>query len=322
MSASEFPRAAGYTSLSSSSTNNFTPEIFSGKLVEKFYASTVFGSIASTDYEGEIKGYGDNIVIRTVPTITVSDYQIGSSFSAADYDTPSRASVDLSINKGKKFLVRVNTVDRVQSDLDLVDVFSDEASMQLKIAMDRDLLLGMIGQAEATTNRGASAGALSANLNLGVTGTAFSVTTSTVATLLVNLGQAMDEQNISDEGRWVVLPAWAIKKLKLSSLNQAYLTGDNVSILRNGKVGQVDRFTIYQSNLLPTSATSSSLASGEYPIYAGHSSGLAWASQIVEMERTPNPWDFGHLLRGLCVYGYQVVEPKFLVQAIVSEGSN
>ncbi len=143
-----FPRAAGYADYSSTSTTAYIPEVWSGKLVQKFYATTVFGSIASTDYEGEIKGFGDNIVIRTVPTITVSDYQIGSTFGPTDYDTPTRASVDLSINKGKKFLVRVNTVDRVQSDLDLVDVFSDEASMQLKISMDRDLLSGMLNEAD------------------------------------------------------------------------------------------------------------------------------------------------------------------------------
>ncbi len=130
----------------------------------------------------------------------------------------------------------------------------------------------------------------------------------------------MDEQNISDEGRWLIIPSWMVKKLKLSSLNQAYLTGDSVSILRNGKVGEVDRFTIYQSNLLPT-GVAGGLASGETVVYAGHSAGLAWASQIVEMERITNPWDFGHLLRGLCVYGYKVVEPKYLAQAIVSEGA-
>lgn len=313
MSAGSFPRVSGYADYSSVGTVQFISQVWSGKLVQKFYSTTVFGSIASTEYEGEIKGMGDNIIIRTVPDVTVSDYQIGSTFGPTDYDTPSRASVDLAINKGKKFLVRVNTVDRVQSDLDMVDVFSDEASMKLKIAMDRDLLANIPALAEATTNQGNSAGAISANLALGTTGTPVSITTSSVATFLTSLGQAMDEQNIGDEGRWVVLPAWCIKKLKLSSLNQAYLTGDSVSILRNGKVGMVDRFTIYQSNLLTSAA-------GNTTVVAGHSAGLAWASQIVEMERITNPWDFGHLLRGLCVYGYQVVEPKYVFQGIITEG--
>ena len=41
-----------------------------------------------------------------------------------------------------------------------------------------------------------------------------------------------------------------ISLLKQSELRQAYLTGDGTSPLRNGQVGRVDRFTVYQSNLL------------------------------------------------------------------------
>ena len=39
-------RAAGYADLSSTSTSAFIPQIWSGKLVEKLYKSTVFGAIA------------------------------------------------------------------------------------------------------------------------------------------------------------------------------------------------------------------------------------------------------------------------------------
>ncbi len=49
-------RAGGYQDYSSSATNRFTPEVYSGKTTVKFYSSTVFGSICSTEYEGEIKG--------------------------------------------------------------------------------------------------------------------------------------------------------------------------------------------------------------------------------------------------------------------------
>ena len=45
-------RAGGAPNYSSSGTAGFIPEIWSGKLVEKLYASTVFGEIANTDYEG------------------------------------------------------------------------------------------------------------------------------------------------------------------------------------------------------------------------------------------------------------------------------
>ena len=43
------------------SANKFIPEIWSGKLIEKFYASTVLAAISNTDYEGEIKNQGDKV---------------------------------------------------------------------------------------------------------------------------------------------------------------------------------------------------------------------------------------------------------------------
>jgi len=78
-------REAGYTDLSSSSTGKFIPEIWAGKLIEKFYDATVFGEIANTDYEGEISGMGDNVVIRTTPSIVINDYKIGQTL---DYEEP------------------------------------------------------------------------------------------------------------------------------------------------------------------------------------------------------------------------------------------
>lgn len=305
-------RVGGYTDYSSSTAVEYIPEVWSGKLVEKFYATTVFGEVCSTDYEGEIKGYGDNIIIRTIPDVTVSDYSIGSTFAQTDYQAPSSNAVEMPINKAKKFLVKVNTVDRAQSDLDMVEIFANEASMKLKQAIDQDVIQN-VGASAASTNTGTTAGAVSGNLNLGTTGAPVSFSTSTAVGYLITLGQAMDEQNIGDEGRWVVLPAWAVAKLKQSDLKTASLTGDSVSPLRNGKIGMVDRLTIYQSNLLDQNATRTS-------IIAGHSAGLAFAAQITEMERLQNPWDFGHLQRGLCVYGYKVIEPKFIFNGFIVTG--
>ena len=61
----------------------------------------------------------------------------------------------------------------------------------------------------------------------------------------------LDEQNIPEQGRWIVMPAWAAALIKASELRQAYLSGDQTSILRNGRLGMIDRFTLYVSNLLP-----------------------------------------------------------------------
>ena len=66
----------------------------------------------------------------------------------------------------------------------------------------------------------------------------------------LDMGQCLDGQNVPEDGRWAVIPAWMASLIKRSDLKQAYLTGDSVSPLRNGKLGMVDRFTLYVSNNL------------------------------------------------------------------------
>jgi hypothetical protein len=300
------------------------PEIWSGKLLEKFYASTVLAAISNTAYEGEIKNQGDTVHIRTKPTITINDYLADGGIVV---ERPSSNIIDLLINKGKYFATILDDVMEVQSDLNLMGMWSDDAAQQMKIKIDSDVLLGILGTASAA-NRGLTAGAISASINLGVTGTPLSVAAEddpvggdvSILTVLLRLGQALDEQNVPEEGRWAIIPTWAATKIKQSELRQAYLSGDQTSMLRNGRLGQVDRFTIYVSNLLPKGPITGppALAAGEWVIYAGHPHGLTFASQVSKVETLRSEHTFGQILRGLQVYGYKVIDPIAIAQAIVT----
>lgn len=303
----------------------FIPEIWSGKLVEKFYASTVLAAISNTDYEGEIKTKGDRVKIRTKPTITIHNYD---SDGLLGLDRPTGGTVELYIGNGKYFSVVLDDVMEVQSDLNVLSMWSDDAAQQMKIAVDSDVLDGIYGQMVAQ-NQGVAAGAISGSLNLGVQGTPLAVVGRNpgvgqleLLDVLLRMGQVLDEQNIPEVGRWVVLPAWAGRMIKQSELRQAYLSGDSVSMLRNGRLGMVDRFTIYISNLLPNNGSDSThFNAGEWPIYAGHAHGLTFASQISKVETLRSELTFGQILRGLQVYGYNVVDGRALVQAQVTPAS-
>lgn len=302
-------------------TNGFIPEIWSGKLVEKFYASTVLSAISNTDYEGEIRNQGDRVRIRTKPTITIRDYRAD---GALTLERPEGSSITLYIGNGKYFNTILDDVMDIQSDLDALSIWSDDAAQQLKIQVDTDVLGGILGQAN-TKNRGTTAGQITSSINLGVTTTPLAVVPRSpsagqveILDVILRLGQALDEQNVPEEGRWVVLPVWAVAQLKFSDLRQAYITGDSTSPLRNGRVGMIDRFTIYSSNLLPA-GTAGGLAAGEYAIYSGHAHGLTFASQVSKVETLRSELTFGTILRGLQVYGYQVVDNKAIAQAIVTK---
>ena len=303
----------------------FIPEIWSGKLVEKFYASTVLAAISNTDYEGEIKNKGDRVKIRTKPTITIRNYD---SDGLLALDRPTGGTVELYIGNGKYFSLILDDVMEVQSDLNILSMWSDDAAQQLKIAVDSDVLQGISGQM-AAANFGTAAGVITASLNLGAQGSSLSVVGRNAGVgqvelldVLMRMGQVLDEQNIPEVGRWVVMPAWAGRMIKQSELRQAYLSGDSVSMLRNGRLGMVDRFTLYVSNLLPNNSNDSAqFNTGEWPSYAGHAHGLTFASQISKVETLRSELTFGQILRGLQVYGYQVVDGRALVQAQVTPAS-
>ena len=64
-SGSRYPGGSGSAiEAGGSYTGTFIPEIWSGKLLEKFYDATVLAAISNTDYEGEIRSQGDTINIR------------------------------------------------------------------------------------------------------------------------------------------------------------------------------------------------------------------------------------------------------------------
>src|SRR5215510_12490537 len=149
----------------------FVPELWSTKLVEKFYQSTVLAAISNTDYEGEIQNHGDRVKIRTKPTITIRPY-------AADgllgLDRPSGGSMELYIGTGWYFSLILDDVMEVQSDLNILSMWSDDAAQQLKIAVDTDVLDGIVNQCDQY-NRGTAAGYISRSINLGIKGGSISV---------------------------------------------------------------------------------------------------------------------------------------------------
>jgi N4-gp56 family major capsid protein len=302
---------------------NFIPEVWSGKLQVKFYKSTVLGEITNNDWEGEIKGQGDKIHIRTIPTITISNYTKGMSLTS---QVPQSTPLELNIDKGKYFQVVIDDVDSVQADVKLMDIFTNDASQQMKIAIDGDVL-GSVYADAASANKGATAGAISGDINLGATGAPRQVTSSNVLDMLLDMGQVLDEQNVPEDGRWAVIPAWMAGLIKRSDLKQAYLTGDSVTPLRNGKIGMIDRFTVYVSNNLTTandlgadSASGGTGSNADYKawrILAGTRDAISFASQITNVETLRAQTTFGNIMRGLNVYGYKVTKPEALVAGYV-----
>ena len=305
-------------------TAGFIPEIWSGKLIEKFYAATVLAAISNTDYEGEIKAHGDRVKIRTKPTMLINDYDVNGDLTL---DRPVGGTVELYIDQGKYFAAILDDVIEKQTDIEQLGMWADDASEQMKIKVDTDVLQYCVGLADAA-NRGIAAGKIAGNVNLGVTGAPLLTVGRNpglgqveIVDVLLRLGQCLDEQTLPETGRWAILPTWAATQIKRSELREVFISGDSVSILRNGRLGGIDRFTIYVSNLLPNgTAGASGLAAGEFAVFAGHPHALTFASQMTKVQHVDSERTFGKILRGLQIYGRQMLDGKAFAQAVIASG--
>lgn len=263
----------------------FVPDIFSKKLQAKFYAASVLEQVTNNDYEGEISGQGSKVVIRTVPSITVANYT-----GTISYQDVTTSTIELLVDKAKSYAFKVDDVLKAESDISFWDEAARDASEQMRIAVETDVLGNIV------------AGVASGNV-VDVTTTP---TASNILDPILEAARILDEDNIPDSDRYLVVSPKVIELLKKSDLKFAYLTGDSASPLRNGKVGMIDRFTVYQSNLL---AAGSGGDAGKRLCLAGHKKFACFASQFTNTETVRLESSFGDGVRGLKVYGYKVVNP-------------
>lgn len=302
-----FPKASGHPAY----TDNFIPEIWSGKIVENFYDATVLSAISNTDYEGEIKKFGDVVNIRTAPSITLRDYKKGDTLTI---ENPDSAKIQLLIDKGEYFAAIEDDVDKVQADLNLMNMWSKDASERMKVKIDSRVLTDVLGDV-AAANKGVTAGAISGNINLGITGAskAIALTKANIIDHIINMGQVLDEANAPESDRFLVIPAFMAALIKKSDLKDASITGDSVSPMRNGRLGMIDRFTLYTSHNLKKDLADDK---GTH-LLAGNKMGLTFASQMTNMETLRSTTTFGDIIRGLQVYGYKVTKGEALVTSVV-----
>lgn len=311
-------------------SGTFIPTLWSSRLNYKFYTASVFGDIANTDWEGEIKSMGDKIVINNIPDIAISSYTVGTGLA---YQVPTPSTIELTVNNGKYFAFQVHDVLAYQAQPKLMDVFSNDASMQMKVAIDSTTLYNTFSTGDAA-NKGATAGVKSASYNLGSDTAPVTLSASNVLSTLTALSGVLDEQNVPETDRYLVIDPVTRQVLMQSNLAQAQFMGDSSSMVRNGKIGIIDRFTVYVSNNLPRAVAGSATPwlSGDgtentitstsglkrRAIIAGHKSAISFAAQMNKVETVRNPSDFGDYVRGLHIFGYKVVKPQSLAVAIVA----
>jgi len=307
---------ANFANSVSGQTNSFfLPSIYSRKVLNFFRKASVVEAITNTDYTGEISAFGDSVKIIKEPVISVSDYTRGSDTTATKLTDQE---LTLVVDSAKAFKFIVDDIESKMSHVNFKEVATSSAAYALRDSYDAAVIAAMfsgvsssspdhvIGSDSSTADSSMTHATNSVDL-LGSDGTGVDA-----LDLMARMARLLDDQNIPEEGRWFVAPPSFYEELSQSGsklLSVDFNAGQGS--IRNGLVstGKLRGFDMYKSNNI--AATSN--ATGK--VLAGHMSSTATAQTILSTEVLRDPTSFGDIVRGLHVYGANVLRSEALVSA-------
>ena len=137
---------------------------------------------------------------------------------------------------------------------------------------------------------------------------------------MVDLSVKLDEANVPTQGRWAVIPPWYHGVLVK---DQRFVSYAAVDVLYNRNVGQAAGFEILISNNVPSVAPTGANAptTNRSIVIAGHQMAFSYAEQINQVEAYRPEKRFGDAVKGLHLYGGQVIRPEALAVLYTTRSS-
>lgn len=261
---------------------NFIPQLWSATIMDTLRKAHVFGRVCRCNFEGDIKNVGDSIKISGIGDIDVGSY-VTEPAGGTDITVQklSDAGVIMPIDTANYFAFRLDDVDALQANAPLMAAATNKAAYRLRDTADSAINTIMKAQNTLTTTTDAS------------------VDTTTIIGDVAEMYLALDEVNVPDEEKWIILAPWMVVKLQLAGIVHADDLKGNI----NGFVGNQLGFDIYKSNNLTVTA----------PL-AGSYGAVAFVEQIIKTEAYRVEKRFADAVKGLHVFGIKVVKPNELVE--------
>jgi hypothetical protein len=309
-----FNSASGYNNLPS---GNFTPEIFSQKVLKFFRRASVVEDITNTDYAGEIENFGDTVRIIKEPTITVSSYSRGAVVNPQDLADDQ---ITMVVDQANAFAFKIDDIEERQSHVNFEALATSSGAFSLKRKYDANVLQAMV---DGAGNTGTDFGTVGAPINIYTAATKG----DSAVNMMLAMARALDDESIPEENRFFVAPPAFYEALfgAGAKFAEVQVTGDASSPLRNGLVmqGNIAGMACYKSTALNNSGTdvvtiTSQDTTNDFVVLAGHMSSTATASHIAKTEVVRSTDTFSDIVRGLHVFGRKVLRPEALVQGVVA----
>ena len=307
-----FNSASGHNNLPS---GNFTPQIFSQKVLKFFRRASVVEDITNTDYYGEIENFGDTVKIIKEPTLTISSYARGAVINPQDLADDQ---ITMVVDQANAFAFKIDDIEERHSHVNFEALATSSGAFSLKRAYDASVLQVMADGAGIT------------GTNIGTAGSPVDITGSgnedVAVNLLMTMARELDDNSVPEENRWFVAPPIFYENAFKAGAKfaEVQVTGDATTPLRNGLVmqGNIAGFNCYKSTALNNSGTDVVTISGQdttndFVVMAGHMSSTATASHIAKTEVVRSTETFSDIVRGLHVFGRKVLRPEALAVGVI-----
>jgi hypothetical protein len=283
------------------SINAFIPEVWAATLLESLKKLLVYGqpSVANRDYEGDIANYGDTVRITSISRPTIGNYVKGSTVIVPEQLTDAQRA--LVIDQSKYFAFEVDDIDMRQavSGGALMDGAATEAAYGLRDVGDQFLAAFYTGVQSAN--------------NLGTISVTDAAPLDAYDKVLVPLKVALDNANVPDSNRYVVVPPWFHGRLLRDNRFVNAEKSGTTDALRNGFIGRATGFDILVSNNTPNPT------GDDYVIQAGYPGALSFAEQINKVEAYRPQDSFSDALKGLHLYGGKLIRPDGIAIVTASQ---
>ena len=280
---------------------NFVPEIWSAQLLTSLKTAHVFAGLCNRSYEGEISAKGDTVHITSISRPTVSEYVKDTTVMAPETLTDAQKS--LVIDKSYYFNFEIDDIDMRQSVAG--GAMMEEAAREGAYAFARQTDLVIIAVMEAGVSGATPDNSIAATSR---------ATSALCVEGILDIKTKLDESDVPQEGRWLVIAPWIQNRLMLDTRYIQVDSNTGGSGFRNGQVGKIMGFDIILSNNLTLSDTAN-----DSTVIAGYPGAATYAEQISIVEAFRPQGSFSDALKAHHLYGVKVIRPVGLVTSIFSQ---
>jgi len=213
---------------------------------------SVIADITSSAYFDELKK-GDTCTIPIEPVVPIREFVEGAN---PDTDRVVPTTQTVVINQAFDFDVAVGPATQEMSYVDLLGAFQEGGRKSADKWLNEKVFTYLSGKAEASNNRGNTAGKKSSALVLGTQAAPVKIGPDTIIAYLLQFTTCMVEQGLVEGDIAVTLPAlmeWVFLQSELKAVN---VSGDDKSKLVTGYMGRLGRQKFYVTNFVEGAGTS------------------------------------------------------------------